>query len=50
MEVLETVEDASGNIINRQTLQFRTVEQMINYLYNVPENAIIVEDNNENND
>lgn len=50
LSVKETVEDADGNIINRDTKQFRTVAQMINYLYNIPENAVIVEDNNDNNE
>lgn len=50
MEVLETVEDANGNVINRQTLTFNSIEKMMRYLYMVPDNAVIVENSDDNNE
>lgn len=48
--VLETIEDSTGNIINRQTKHFNSIEKMMRYLYDVPENAEIVEITPDNND
>lgn len=48
--VLETTEDSAGNVINRQTKHFNSIEKMMRYLYDVPENAEIIEITSDNND
>lgn len=51
LSVLETIEDANGAVIGRQTKRFSSIEKMTRYLYDLPENAVIVDnDTNSDND